>query len=100
MERISQHTKSMSQLEDEVGRMKEKVNDIRLEQIQDRERIKSLYDMLNEIKNSLRDIAQKLESGNKKEDLFKETMVKFAVNILQYGVLGGFLYAAIKFGIK
>lgn len=88
IQRIESQERVSGQLEHKILKLEERVQDIMYSQVEAAERIKNLYEAISEIRLTLREIAKKLE----KPDLFKSTMFNFAIQLLQWGIIGGLLY--------
>lgn len=88
VQKIESQEKVSEQHERKIAGLEERIQDMMYSQIEANERIKNLYEAISEIRLTLREIAKKLE----KPDLFKTTMINFAIQILQWSIVGGFLY--------
>lgn len=88
-ERQEHQGKEIDNLKVEVSKLKDAMQDIKLQQIKDNEKIVTLFGVFNEIKDSIKEINEKIDN---KKDTFKEATFRFAIEMTKYGIMGGLGY--------
>jgi predicted nucleic acid-binding Zn-ribbon protein len=87
-EKMTNAEKEIDSLKKEIANIKDEQQKIQIQQIRDSEKTLTLYNVVGEIKDSLKKIEEKIDG---KKDTFKDTMFKFALEILKYATIGGLL---------
>lgn len=91
-ERINNVCKDIEDLKAENTKMKDEIQNMRMEQIKDSERVINLYNVVGEIKAIIKEISDKLDAQAKKPDTFKEVAFDIFKEGLKYAIFGGLVY--------
>lgn len=89
LERQDNQGKEIEGLKGEVSKLKEDLQNIKVQQVKDSERIVTLFNAFDEIKDYIKEINEKIDT---KKDSFKDAMTKLAMELIRYGILGGILF--------
>jgi predicted RND superfamily exporter protein len=106
MEKINNTAEKVSDMKEDLELFKKEVRDdiqsIKIVQAKDEEKFITIFADMKEIKQYLKEIAEEIkktvEKQQNKPDLFKDTLIKIGMEVLEYALIGGILFYILQTG--
>ena len=92
IERVNNACKDIEDLKCENTQLKKDIQNMKIEQIKDSERVINLYNVVGEIKAIIKEISDKLDAQAKKPDSIKEIAFEFFKEALKYALVAGIVF--------
>lgn len=92
------NTVIIKNLRNEIERLRNESAEIRDKVINNEARTTQIFDILGEIKESVKSIAEELHKLQTRPDPFKDQMYKFGLKLAEWALVGGIIYMATQGG--
>jgi len=99
MDRLKQQGREIVEIKTELKVAKEKMLEITIAQIEDRQFVRSLYEAIGDVKQAIKELTEQIQCINQapaKADLFKDTMLKFAIDVFRVALAAGIVYGVSR----
>lgn len=90
------NTATMKDIKSELASLREENTRLREDVAVGRERTSQIFEVLGEIKQSIKDIAEAVQKFQIKPDAFKEQVYRLGLKLAEYGIIAGIIYAVMN----
>lgn len=94
--KLCPNTIMIKNLTTEVERLRDENADLREKAIVGEERTAQIFEILGEIKISIKNIADAVQSIQTRPDPFKNEVYKFGLKLAEWALVGGMLYLSLQ----